>query len=511
MKPRLTLKEINDKIKAIDLGDGPMIIREGETVTDFDRPALESTFKAAMSRPVARPEPYVRKPWPYTNFGQAGKVVARREIADLGVTTVTFANGVTLTVKPTKFSQNEVRISVRYVGGDLTLAPKDIVTKKAAAQIGLTSGGLGKLTSDEIHDALAGKTYGLGFAIGEDATEMGGLTTRADLTTQMQLLMAYSTDPGFRPSALEKFKSSLPNFYISLKSSPTGVFADKGSAVLHGDDPRFATPDQAAFMGVAMRDIRAYLKHTLDTAPIEITMVGDVSVDEAIQQVGVTFATLPGRPARITPLPGAEVVRFPTTNLHQVFTHTGRPDQNLSVVAWPTHDFYSNPTESYGLDLLGAVMTLRLLDEVREKQGATYSAGASERGSLVFKDFGFFMATATVAADADAKFQDSVAKIVEDLKDKPISDDEMNRARKPVLEHEEHSLNSNSFWLSMLSGSIQTPAQLDTIRQRRAQLMAVTPADLQRLAKTYLVMSKALHIQVKGEDKGVGGANSLKN
>jgi zinc protease len=230
-------------------------------------------------------------------------------------------------------------------------------------------------------------------------------------------------------------------------------------------------------------------------------MVGDVSVDEAIRQVGQTFATLPPRPARITPLPGADEAHFPTTPLHKVFTHTGRPDQNLSVVAWPTPDFYANTTESFGLDLLGSVMTIRVLDEVREKQGATYSAGAGAHGSLVFKGYGFFMATATVATDGDANFYDSVAKIVQDLKDKPVSDDEMTRARKPLLEHDENNRKSNGFWISMLDGSVQTPAQLDTLRELRTKLMAITPADLQRLAQTYLVMSKAQHIQVRGEPK----------
>jgi len=506
IKPRLTLNEINSKIKAIDLGDGPMIIREGETVSDFDGPALEATYKAVMAEPVARPVASVRKTWPYTQFGEAGKVVDRQEIADLGVTRVTFANGVTLTVKPTQFAENQVRVAVRYPGGDLTLAPKDVLTKQTAARVGLASGGLGKLTSDEVHDALAGKTYGMSFFFGESATEFGGATTSADLATQMQVLMAFATDPGFRPSAIEKFKAGLPNYFISLNASPTAVFADKGVAYLHSDDPRFVTPDQAAFMSVTNDDVRAFVKHTLDTAPIEITMVGDVTVDEAIKQVSQTFATLPPRPAHITPLPNADEVRFPPGEGHKVFTHTGRPDQNLSVVAWPTHDFYANTQDAYGLDLLGSVMTLRLLDEVREKQGATYSAGAGEHGSLVFKGYGFFMATATVATDGDAKFYDSVAKIVEDLKTKPISDDEMNRALKPILEHEDNSRKTNGFWMELLDGSVQTPAQLDTLRHRKAQLMAVTAADLQRLAQTYLVMSKAQHIQVKGEVKVAASA-----
>jgi zinc protease len=501
MKPRLNLETFNAKIRSMDLGDGPFIVREGETVADFDRPELEATYKAVMAQDVVRPVVVARKAWPYTKFGETGKVVARKEIADLGVTQVTFANGVTLTVKPTKFAEDQVSIAVRYPGGELTVAPKDAVTKAVADRLGMANGGLGKLDADELRDALAGKVYRIGFGFGENYAELAGSTTRGDLTTQMQVLMAYATDPGFRPSALDQLKASLPNFYIALNSTPTGVFGVKGLAYLHNQDPRFVVPDQPAVLAVKNDEIKAFVKHILDTAPIEITMVGDISVDEAIRQVSQTFATLPARPAQITPVTGADAVRFPTSDLHQVFTHTGRADQNLSLIAWPIPDFYASPAEARGLELLAGVMTARLLEEVREKQGATYSASAIARPSTSFKDYGYLLATATVSSDGDAKFYESVSKMVEDLKTKPITEDEMARARNPILEHDEHNLKSNGFWMAMLDGSVQTPAQLDNIRQRREQLVAFTPTDLKRLAERYLVMSKAAQIQVRGVEK----------
>ncbi len=500
-KPRLTLAAINAMIKNIDLGDGPLIARQGETVEDFDRPAIEATFKEVMARPVTPPAVHQVQPWPYTQFGAAGKVVSRQEIADLGVTRVTFTNGVTLTVKPTKFADDKVDISVRFPGGDLTVAPKDVLAMKTVNAIGLFGGGLGKLKADDIRDSLAGKIVGLNFGVGENAAEMSATTTKTDLATQMQLMMAFATDPGFRPEALDHFKASLPNYYVSLNASPSSVYGVKAVAFLHGGDPRFTTPDQAEFMAVRNEDVRAYVKNILDTAPIEITVVGDTSVDDAISQVSATFATLAPRPAAITPRPGADKVSFPTKDLHQVYTHTGRPDQNMSALVWPTADFYSNTADARGMELLASVMTLRLLDEVREKQGATYSAGAANRPSTVFKGYGTFIATATVPTEGDPKFVESVAKIVEDLKAKPISDDEMTRARKPIIEHDRNGVKTNGYWFGFLDGSVELPAQLDSLRQREPQLLAVTPADLQRLAKTYLDMSKVAHIQVKGEAK----------
>jgi len=79
IKPRLTLNEINSKIKTIDLGDGPMIIREGETVSDFDGPALEATYKAVMAEPVAPLWPPCERRGPTRNSARPARLwIVRR-------------------------------------------------------------------------------------------------------------------------------------------------------------------------------------------------------------------------------------------------------------------------------------------------------------------------------------------------------------------------------------------------------------------------------------------------
>ena len=63
-------------------------------------------------------------PWPYTNFGTPGTVAETRKIADLDVTFIRFANGVRMTVKPTKYRADQVFVGVTLPGGELAL-PKD--------------------------------------------------------------------------------------------------------------------------------------------------------------------------------------------------------------------------------------------------------------------------------------------------------------------------------------------------------------------------------------------------
>ncbi|OYW74354.1 MAG: peptidase M16, partial [Asticcacaulis sp. 32-58-5] len=186
---------------------------------------------------------------------------------------------------------------------------------------------------------------------------------------------------------------------------------------------------------------------------------------------------------------------------HQVFTHKGREDQNLSYIAFPTTDFFASTQTARGLELLSEVMTLRLIEEIREKQGASYGSSASSIASNNFKGYGYIGASATVKPDQDEVFYTSVMAIVDDLKAKPISDDELLRARKPVLERFDIGLKTNGYWSGVLPGSSTDVRKLEAIRTRKAELEKVTAADIQKLAQTYLVKEKALRLQAKPETK----------
>jgi zinc protease len=142
-------------------------------------------------------------------------------------------------------------------------------------------------------------------------------------------------------------------------------------------------------------------------------------------------------------------------------------------------------------------MSLRLIDVVREKKGISYSPYASNTYSQTFPGYGYLSATAQVKPEDDQVFYDAVTEIVADLKAHPISDDELLRAQKPLLDRMDTDLKTNTYWFGALPGSATDPRKLDYIRTRRDQYKAVTVADIQRLANQYLDMKKAVRITVK--------------
>lgn len=497
LKPSITLNALNAGIKPLFAGDGPLLWHEGATLGDFDQKAFLDTYNTVQSAKVAASEARVNKPWPYTDFGTPAKLVKREEIKDLGLTQLTWANGVRATIKTTDFKDDEIGITVRFAGGLSALSPAAKPPVFAASVSDLQEGGLGKLTASEIKDSLTGKIYSVGLSIGEDATTLSGGTNPTDFATQMQVLMAFTTDAAYSPDAFARLKSFIPDYYNQLNSTPGGVFQMSGAAALRNNDPRFTMPSEADFLATTNDQVKALIDKQLKTEPIEITIVGDISEAEAEAEISKTFATL-GKRADTPALPADGLsLHFPTQNLNRVFEHQGRADQDLSYIAWPGTDFMSDTRRARGLTVLAEVLSLRLTDIVREQKGLSYSPYASNYYSQTFPGFGYLSAVAQVKPEDDQAYYDAVAGIVADLKAHPISDDELLRAQKPLLDRMDTDLKTNTFWAGALPGSTTDPRKLDYIRTRRDQYKAVTVADIQKLANEYLDMNKAMRIQIK--------------
>jgi zinc protease len=496
LKPKLTLAGLKSTLSQVKLSDPPVLWHQDKKAGTFDAAAMLTAYQTAMAAPLTVFIPPSAAHWPYTQFGPASAVVSREGLPKVGATRVTFANGVILTVKPTDFEDKTVDVSVQVGDGVFGVRPQDSATLFMARRVGLTAGGLGKLSSDDVSQALAGKLYGLSFSIGADATVLNGRTTDSDFPVQMQVLAAYLSDPGLSADALDRLKTVLPSSYDAMAVSPAGIYTTKAMADLYGGDPRFGTPTLKDALAVRNSDVAALIKDQLGHGPVEVAIVGDITVDEAIKQVGATLGALPQRAPAVR-LPGADQVHFPTTDLHRVYTHDGRSDQNLSLIVWPTADYYSDERRTAGLDLLAAVLTGRELEEVRKKQGATYTAGASNLGSRDLPGFGYLLSNASVRPEADEQYYETVSAIADDLKQRPITADEMNRARAPLIDRLHNERSSNGYWMSLLSGDIRDPRKIASAEARERDLLSITPQDLQTLAQTYLDMSKALHIQIK--------------
>ena len=481
----LTAEQVSGELTSMFSTSGPLVFLSAPTAIAGGEATLARAFADAEKVPVAAPAQPKQVDWPYASFGPPGKVAARQDVADLGVQLVRFENGVRLTIKPTKFRDNQVLVRVR-VGDGLAGLPPDRQSMAWAGQA-FAEGGLKQISADDAERALAGKTYGMTFAAEDDAFSLTGDTRTSDLATQLQELAAYVTDPGWRPEAFERIKTYGETLEDQYNATDSGVLARDLSGLLHGGDRRWTFPNKGEIAGETLSDLQGQVSPALASGPIEVIVVGDVTPDAAIDAVARTFGALPRRPDPAPPAPPAHVPSFPAPVAQPIVeTHTGRADQAVAFIAWPTTDFFADPRGARVNIILGEVLELRLLDVLRLKEGVTYSPAAGSNSSRVWPGLGFVNAYVEEPPDKTPAFFADLQSIAAELRTTDVTPDVLERAKKPRIEALEKSMATNEYWRDALAGAQADPRRLDALRTAEPQLTSVTAADVRKAAQKWL-------------------------
>lgn len=493
------VEDINAILRATFVGQGPVVFMSTAKPVAGGEAALLAAVREAEAAPVTALAATKNKTWVYANsFGVSGKVASKREVKDLGVTFVRFANGTRLTVKPTTFTKNEILVSVRMGNGLLGLSGDQVQPLWATGAF--VSGGLKDLTFDEIQQIFSDKVVRIGVGVGEDALEMSGGTRPADLDTEMQLLAAYTTSPGYRPEAFERVRNGLLQRVDSFTTTPGGVLGRDFGQLIHSGDLRWHTPNRADLTNAKPGDLQALLTPSLTQGEVEVIMVGDVTVDRAIDAVAATFGAMPARLSLPPAKSKDRLVKFPAgTPTPVTLMHTGRKDQSTAVLAWPTDDFFANPQRARAVRMLEQIMRLRLTDQFRVAEGNTYSPSTGFDASQVWPHYGFVMARIETPPDKLQHFFTDAAIIATKIATDGVTDDEIQRAKRPRIEALQKAKETNGYWLGTLAGGQTDVRKLDAIRQVITGIEKVTAADIKQAAEMYIRAEKAWKVMAVPE------------
>ena len=482
----LSAAQVNAVLPSIFQGEGPLALVVTPVEIEGGEAAVTAALEASRLVPVTAPTAQAQLEWPYAQFGAPGTVQSRTELATVGATVVTFANGVRLTVKPTTFRDEQILVSVRTGIGELGM-PADRIDAQGLAPLVFTAGGLGRLSADELSRVLNGRIYAAGFSIDSDSYVLSGATRPEDLQLQTQVLAAYLTDPGLRTAPFQQIKTFFPQIIAQQMATPGGAFGLQASELLASGDKREALPSATEIAAMTNEDLGASVTRGLSSGAIDIIMVGDVTVEDAIASVTSTFGALAARGPDATPPAGSDQRRFPAGTAEPVrLMHNGPAEQALAYIAWPTTDAVADRTEARRVSILSEVLKLRVLEEIRERQALAYSPGVGASASDVFAGYGSISIRAETAADKPTAFFAAVEEIIAKLRDEPTSEDELNRARLPVIESLRRSQASNEYWLGQLGDVATRPEEVEQTLTHITDLEAITPADIQALARQYL-------------------------
>jgi zinc protease len=462
---KLTPADCLESLRSAFAADGRFVMVSGNAKISGDASAaITAAYDSSRAAAVPPPDSNKESEWSYTDFGAPGKVVKREHIADLDIELVMFANGVRLNLKKTDFEAGSIGVSARIGNGAIT-EPANLRGLAKLAGATYVAGGLGKHSIDDLQRILAGKNVGLQFRPEPEAFTFGGYTTRDDLVLELQFLDALLTDAGYRPESLRQARKGFEQLYLSFEHTASGPLATEVENLLAGGDPRAGMPAKEVMMSRNLDEIKAWLSPQFAKGALEVALVGDLDIETAIAAAAQTVGALPPREQK-PELADLKKVSFPAQPFAKDYTIASAIPKGELHLHWPTTD---------GLDarryrrlwLLADVFSDRLRVKVREEIGGTYSPSADSYAGETFPGYGYLVANVDVDPAMAEKISELVVSVADELATNGVTEDELKRARQPLLTAMQQWLRTNNYWLnSVLDRAQEKPEVLDRARTR---------------------------------------------
>lgn len=485
----VTLAEVHQAFKENWPDDHRLVLITGDADLKAASPKapqiqIRDAFLAAASTVVHRPEAEEIGSFPYLPIPEdVGMIASREEVEDLGITRIRFSNGIRLNLKRTDYKTNEALASLIF-GYGKSVEPSTLPGLSLLAEATVDESGLGAMDTNELEQALAGKSTYVDFRITETHFNLFAETVSGEVELLFQLIYANLMDPGFREDALALARERLRREYQSFSRSIEGMMRIEGLRFLAGGDSRFGMPSFEEIQTLRLDDIRSWIAPQLAHAPLELSVVGDIDENQVIELARRYLGALPRRDHHLES-PRNDLPRLPSGSVKRINVESQIP-KAMVVAAWQTDDFW-DIGRTRRLSVLADVFSERLRQRIREKLGASYSPYAFNRASRAYAGYGVFQAYVSVAPDQTDTVLAEVNAIAEDLARNGVTADELSHSVEPILTSIKELRQTNGYWLnSVMTGSARHPQQFEWARSFQDDYAAITAEELARLAATYL-------------------------
>lgn len=413
----------------------------------------------------------------------AGKISAESRDTILGTTNLTLSNGITVTLKPTDFKNDEIQMDGWRVGGHHVYPLSDKMNAEKAAEL-VQSMGVKEFSPTDLNKFLAGKSVQVTPYISADEEGIEGTSSIKDLETFFQLVHVYLTQPRKDASLFQNYVNSQKSFLANMKSNPRAYFSDTISKVIYNNHPYAPIMETPAnFDKLNLDRSMAIYKEVFSNADgLHFTFVGNVNMDKMKQLILTYLGSLPSRSATHA---SKDVGLRPASGFLNIRVNKGAEKQSLVVLQYSGEMPYTKESELQ-LTMLSEVMNIKIIEKLREEMGGIYGGGM--RASLSKRPYEHYNLSISFPCGPENvdKLVEATQKIIRDVVEKGIEEKEMAKVRETLLKQYDDQVKNNDYWLSGLTRSFINQTDPKWILDYPAAVKGVTANQLQQVCKKLL-------------------------
>ena len=413
---------------------------------------------------------------------KGGKIVSESKTAEIGVTELKLSNGVKVILKPTDFKNDEISFSAFSPGGTSLYSDADFQSASFATAI-IRSGGIGEFNSVQLPKLLSGKIAFVSPYIAERSEGLSGSTTPKDLETALQLTYLYFTAP--RKDA-ETFKGLIEQQKGGLANrgnDPNSVFADSVSAILGNYNVRRTGPTIEKLNQVNLdRAFEIYKERFADASDFTFIFIGNFDAEKIKPMLEQYLGSLPSLNRNETAKDLG--INIPAGKIEKKIFKGQEPKATVRLVF--SGDYTYSEKNNNQLDALAEVLTIKLIERLREDEGGVYGAGARASYTKMPKGRYTFNISFGCAPENVDKLINSTLDEINKIKEKGAQALDIEKFIAEETRSTETQIKDNNFWLGYLTTQYQNEENPKQVLTYVESLKELTPELIKSAAKTRL-------------------------
>ncbi|OAZ02994.1 protease 3 precursor [Flavobacterium succinicans] len=490
--PTIALADVNGFIKNYIKEDNRVVVFTGPQKDNLKK-VTEQEVLETLKVNEADLKPYEDKAVATSLLrkeAKAGTIVKREANATLGTKTLVLSNGVKVVYKTTDFKNDEVLFEAVSLGGS-NLYSNEVMKKVQFANGALAEAGFSGLKLNDINKFMTGKIARVNPYIGQTTEGLRGNTTPKDLEYLFQMVHAYFTDLNFDPEAFEGFKQKQASFFKNMASQPQYYFQQEFYTYLNKENPRFngIMPTDKSW---AETDYKLaydkYKERFANAADFEFFFVGNVD-DKTIEAFATKYlASLPTTAAKEKTVDLG--YRMLKGDLKKVVNKGTDPKSNVNIMFYGEAKY--SPKEALAIEALGEVLTIKLIEQLRESESGVY--GVSARGSMNKVPYGSYNFTINFPCGPDnaEKLTASALNELQKIITNGPEEKDVAKYKEGELADYRKDSKENRFWLTNFTRSFLYGSNPENALKYEAEVNAITAKDIQEVAKKYLTKDKVI-------------------
>ncbi len=492
--PQQELELFGPVIETVSTGDLHRAVRQrwhaedrlvqvvGDAVLSVDDKENEllSFYRQLQEEGVEAPEDNKPPAFPYLARPESASEPLKTErFEDIEVVRHEFANGLILNLKSTDFRKNEVRAALHF-GDGLKSVPRKGLDLLAAALV--NGSGTATLKKSQLQESLAGTSVQYRFGVGEESFVLEGQAVSSELELLFQVMQALLDDPGFRQSVYTISMKNFESMYRGLSRDIAGGARLHLDSFFGGNALGLGLPSWDEFASLTLADVTGWLKPYFKRAPLELSVVGEFDPEQVLQLAARYFDQVGDRTYGLRSEPKAN---FPTGKRREVDVETS-VDKALLRFGWLTDD-YHDISRTRRLHVLAAVIEDRLRRKIREELGKAYSPSAYSISSRIYPGYGVLYADLVVDNESIPVAENVLEDVENSFAERPVAQEELLRAREPIVTSLKDALRTNSYWLySVLSLSSRNEDLLAWPTTLISDFSSINPEQINAMVARYI-------------------------